>query len=101
MPDALFPAASVALHVPLFFLVLWLSDYPSLRVRERSQLAFASFLVLHVLIHFGFSSHPEYDFQGVLSRVLIFSFAGFATLFLATRWHAHCWEDAARLSDAQ
>jgi hypothetical protein len=95
MSDASASTTFVALHVPFFFLVLWMSNHRSEAIRERSRLAFAFFLVLHAILHFGFSSHPEYDFHGLLSRLLILSAAGFAALFLGTRWRAGNSGDAA------
>ena len=95
MADTSASTIFVTLHVPIFFLVLWLSHHSSQVIRERSRVLFASFLVVHAIAHFGFSSQPDYDFHGLLSRTLIFSSAGFATLFLGMRWRARQSTDAA------
>jgi len=39
MPDAAASPLFVALHVPLFFVVLWLSQHRRDRVRERTRIA--------------------------------------------------------------
>lgn len=73
LPDAQASFWFVALHVPLFFLVLWLSDHPKEVVRERVRALVASFFVLHALLHFALSARPENEFHGGLSHVLIVS----------------------------
>lgn len=70
MPSESAAPLFVALHIPLFFLILWLSHHQREAVRRSSRLVVAGFLVLHAVLHFT-SSNPEYDFHGALSRALI------------------------------
>lgn len=73
MPDAAASTFFVALHVPLFFGILWLSHHVRETVRHRARMVVAAFLFVHMVIHFSLSSTPEYEFHGVLSRALILS----------------------------
>ena len=77
----------VALHVPLFFAVLWLSQVPREAVRRATRIVVAAFLVVHAVLHFSLASDPLYEFDGTLSRALIVSAAalGSAYLFLQFR----------------
>lgn len=75
----------VALHVPLFFVVLWLGSLPRRSVRETARAIVAAFLVLHAVLHFSLSSHPAYTFHGVLSQTLILSAAACGAAYLVTR----------------
>jgi hypothetical protein len=71
LPNALAERWFVALHVPLFALVVWLCHHPMARVRERSRLALAAFLVVHGVLHWTLEAHPLYTFHDALSRGLI------------------------------
>ena len=77
----------VALHVPLFFAILWLSHFPREAVRHATRIFVAAFLVVHAVLHFSLAGNPLYEFEGTLSRVLIVSAAtfGVAYLFLQVR----------------
>jgi len=76
----------VALHVPLFFAILWLSHHSIERVRAITRTIVASFLVIHAVLHFALSGRPEYDFLGVLSQLLVFSSAGFGLAYLCAHY---------------
>ncbi len=86
LPDSTAAPAFVALHVPLFFLALWLSHHQVQRVREGTRLAIAGFMIVHAALHFALSSSPQYTFHGTLSNVLIFGSAASAAAFLTVRW---------------
>lgn len=77
----------VALHVPLFFVILWLGHFPRAVVRRWTRRGVAAFLVVHAALHLGLASDPLYDFHGALSRGLILSAAacGLATLVVEVR----------------
>ena len=78
----------VGFHVPLFFVVLWLSQHRLERVRSRARLVVSAFLVLHGVLHWGRSSDPQYDFHGVLSETLIWSAAGLGLAYLLIHWRS-------------
>lgn len=85
MPDATASPLFVALHVPLFFAVLWLSQHGRETVRSATRIAVAAFLVVHGVLHFAVSSTPHYDFHGPLSKALIGSAAVFGVAYLLAR----------------
>ena len=86
LPDPTAASAFVAFHVPLFFLVLWLSHHPSPRLSSVTKLVVAAFLIVHSVLHFALSSSPQYSFEGSLSNSLIFGAAVFGAAFLAAPW---------------
>ena len=88
MPDATASPLFVALHVPLFFAILWLSQHRKPRIRDGARMAVAAFLVVHAGLHSSLSSTPQYEFHGALSRGLILSAAVFGTAYLLTRWRS-------------
>ena len=76
----------VALHVPIFALVLgWLTS----RLPERAvqgQFWISVFLVVHAGLHVVFSGLPHYTFEGILSNTLIFGAALFGVAYLWGRY---------------
>jgi hypothetical protein len=86
LPDTTALPAFVSLHVPLFFGILWFSYHQRDRVRELSRLLVAGFLVLHAGLHVLNSSAPNYEFQGVLSNVLIASAGVCGAAYVAAWW---------------
>ena len=86
LPDPAAASAFVAFHVPLFFLVLWLSHHPTPRLSSGTKLVVAALMIVHAILHFVSSSSPQYSFQGPLSNFLIFGAAVFGAAFLAATW---------------
>ena len=86
LPDGLAETAFVALHVPLFALMVWLCQHPLPRLREASRLALSGFLVIHVGLHLRLQSHPLYSFHDVLSQTLIFGGGACGLLYLLLSW---------------
>ena len=77
----------VALHVPIFALVLgWLTSHMPERV-TKAQFWIALFLVVHAVLHLVFSGHPDYTFDGMLSNILIFGAALCGAVYLW--WSRH------------
>ena len=72
----------VALHVPLFFSILWLSHFPRDAVRKATRILVAAFLVVHAVLHFSLASNPLYEFHGALSRSLIVAAAACGLAYL-------------------
>jgi len=87
MPNETASPVFVGAHVPLFFLLLWLSHHQREVVRDRTRLGVSGFLVLHALLHFANSSAPSYEFHGLLSHTMIVgaALAGAGYLFAAWR----------------
>ncbi len=71
LPDAVAASWFVALHVPLFFAVLWLGHHPRDGLREATRRVVAAFFVVHGVLHLLLSSSPRYEFHGLLSSTLI------------------------------
>jgi hypothetical protein len=89
LPDSTAESTFVALHVPLFFVILWLSHYPARRVSGGIRLGVAAFMIVHGALHFASSSLPEYTFEGSLSNFLIYGAALSGAAFLAKSWSEH------------
>jgi len=87
LPDATASPLFVALHVPLFFAILWLSQTPREHLRSLTRSVVAAFLVVHALLHFTNSS-PHYEFHGALSRALIVSAAASGLAYLILEWRS-------------
>ena len=85
LPDDAASAWFVGLHVPLFFLILWLSHARHDRLRSGVRSVVAAFLVVHAALHFLLSSQEAYEFAGALSNALILGAAACGILFLAAR----------------
>lgn len=86
LPDALAESVFVALHVPLFALIVWLCHHPQARLRQGSRLALAAFLVIHVGLHLRLQSHPLYSFHDALSQTLIFGGGLSGLLYMLLCW---------------
>ena len=88
LPDVTASPLFVALHVPLFFTILWLSHHRLPRIRDGTRTAVSAFLVVHAVLHFSLSSAPHYEFHGALSKALIVSAAAFGFAHFLTRWRS-------------
>jgi FtsH-binding integral membrane protein len=82
MSDATASPTFVALHVLLFFGIMWLSQHARERLRHWTRIVVGGFLIVHGVLHLSLSSTPEYDFHGPLSQVLIGGAAAFGAAFL-------------------
>jgi hypothetical protein len=74
-PETTASESFVALHVPFFFTILWLSHFPRKAVRKATRILVAAFLVVHAVLHLSLASNPLHEFDGTLSRSLIVSAA--------------------------
>lgn len=77
----------IAMHVPLFAVLIGLIASLDKRIRHRSRLGVAGFLVVHAILHALFASHPHYEFHSVLSSLLIYGagVCGMGYFLLAVR----------------
>jgi hypothetical protein len=73
----------IALHVPLFALIIWLTHHPSPSIQTASRRLFSGFLVVHAGLHFRLTNNPLYTFDSPLSQALIFGAALCGALWLA------------------
>lgn len=71
MPPAVAEPLFVGLHVPLFALLIALAWSDRTPIREHSRLLLAGFTVIHAGLHHALRHHPLYNFDSVLSQVLI------------------------------
>lgn len=88
LPDSIGFPVFVLLHVPLFAWLIWLVGHTDVQVRQRWHTIVSAFLVVHVGLHLAFSGHPDYDFHGAMSKLLIFGGGVFGALHLLLRWRA-------------
>jgi len=86
LPDELAESAFVALHVPLFTLIVGLCHHPRSSLREGSRAALAAFLVIHVGLHLRLRAYPLYSFHDGLSQALIFGGGVCGLLYLLLCW---------------
>ena len=63
----------ITVHIPLFFIVFWLSFHPEQTVREPAQITIAAFCILHVGLHFLLREHKANEFDNPLSQFLIWA----------------------------
>ncbi len=61
------------LHIPLFFLLLWLMYHPSESTRFWFQISMDVFFIVHMVLHKLLNSDKKCEFVGVFSKVIIFS----------------------------
>ena len=72
----------LALHVPAFFLFLWLSHHTNQSVQLGFRRLAGSFLIIHGCLHLYLADIPENHFQAPLSNSLIYAAAFFGLLYL-------------------
>jgi hypothetical protein len=66
LPDPRASAAFVGLHVPLFFVILWLSHHRNQQLHSRTRVTVAAFLVVHAGLHFALALAPVTRSTGAL-----------------------------------
>lgn len=69
-------------HIPIFAGIIALLVHASPLVKQRTMLTISSFLLLHGVLHWAFSSHAAYEFAGFDSNLLIFGGAFFGLVHL-------------------
>ena len=85
LPEATAEPAFLLLHLPLFFVLLWLSQHETARLREGFRLLAGAFLVVHAGLHARLGEHPLNAFDGVVSNGLIYTAGAFGGLYLLLR----------------
>lgn len=69
-------------HIPLFFIIFWLSFYASQTVSEMTRITIAGFCIIHVGLHILLRKHPKNEFNNPISQFLIWSCAMSGALYL-------------------
>lgn len=82
LPDQTGMMVFVALHVPLFALLIAAIASERPTMRRVSRLLVAGFLVVHAGLHLLFSGRADYEFGSWLSETLIFGGALCGALYL-------------------
>ena len=84
LPEQTASGAFIALHVPLFAMLFWLTGNTAWQIRRVSQVAVDGFLLIHAGLHWRLIDHEFYAFHSSLSKWLIFGGAavGLAHLVL-------------------
>lgn len=78
----------VLLHVVLFAVVIGCIASLNPRLRKRSRMFTAGFMVIHAGLHTMFIHHADYTFAGFLSHGLIYGAALLGVTYLALHiWH--------------
>lgn len=83
LADATAETVFIALHIPLFALVFWLTGHRARGLRTGSQRVIDVFLIIHAGLHAVLSGDAEYHFETPLSDLLIFGGAAVGALHLA------------------
>lgn len=82
LPDTAAYPVFVALHVPAFAMMFWLSHHRNEAVRGWFRLAVSIFLAMHAALHVRSSGGPDYRFEGILSNSLIYSAGAFGIAYV-------------------
>jgi hypothetical protein len=61
----------VALHIPLFVLILWFLCHPSAQINFWFRISIDSFLIIHFGLHHFLKSHGKYEFTQKFSKIII------------------------------
>ena len=83
LPNSTGQFVFVVAHIPLFAVVVGLLASENSAMRARTRFFVAAFLVLHGVLHAAFVAHESYEFESVLSNVLIFGAALCGAIYLA------------------
>jgi hypothetical protein len=83
-PDQIASFNFVIVHIPLFTLLMWLTNNEDLNIRDRSRIAVAIFLIIHVGLHKLLENDPNYTFSSFLSLGLIYGGGLLGLLYLVS-----------------
>ena len=82
LSDELGMTVFVAMHVPMFAVIIALVASTKEKTRTVSRAAVAIFLVFHGALHFLFRTHPNYEFSSTMSEMLIYGGAALGAIYL-------------------
>ena len=86
MPDESARQAFVLIHIPVIAVLLWLISYPDEPVGYWTVVSLDLFMVVHAVLHWRLSNHPNYEFRTTHSRLLIYGPAALALIHLSLLW---------------
>lgn len=86
MPDEVARRWFIALHVPLFTIILWLFAHANTIVGFWSIIALDVFAIIHAGLHLRLSSNEKYEFHTLLSKFFIFGTAVLGGVHLLLLW---------------
>lgn len=72
LPDNIASTLFVAVHVPLFALLMWLTHHESSLLQQSARNAMMIFLIIHSFLHKRLEDHEQYTFHTLLSKSLIY-----------------------------
>ena len=82
LPDDVGLDVFVAMHVPIFALLIAGIASTRPRIRSLTRIGVALFLAIHGVLHVLFMDHPAYEFPSTLSNTLIFGGAFCGLVYL-------------------
>lgn len=86
MPDEIARRWFIALHVPLFTIILWLVAHTNSTVGFWSIVALDVFAIIHAGLHLRLSSNEKYEFHALHSKFYIFGAAALGGIHLLLLW---------------
>ena len=72
----------ILIHIPLFAVLVGLLSNQDEVIRLRTKFWVSAFFVIHGLLHAAFITHARYEFESLLSNILIFGGAICGMLYL-------------------
>ena len=73
-------------HIPIFALVIAFVASLNLKTRAMARDMASGFLIIHAILHYLFSGHPEYEFSAWLSSTLIYGAAICGATYFVAAW---------------
>lgn len=69
-------------HIPLFALLLFVTEHKSAVIRGRSRAIFAGICVAHSIAHFALSDHELYEFEAPVETITVHGAGLLAFIYL-------------------
>jgi len=82
LPDEMGQLTFIAIHIPLFAILLALISSRNELIRHRTRFGISVFLPIHGIFHLAFMTHENYEFESVISNFLIFAGSVCGLLYL-------------------
>lgn len=85
LPEDVAQTVFILMHIPLFAVLVGLISSQNQITRRRTQFGVSAFLAIHGVLHAAFIIHERYEFDALLSNVLIYSGSICGILFLVLK----------------
>ena len=85
LTDSVGKVTFVVAHIPIFAIVIACVASLNPRTRSIARDIASGFLLVHALLHFAFSDHPAYEFDSLLSTILVYGAGLCGTVYLLVR----------------